>query len=273
MTAAVKTSQSWITAAALAIVVTTSAMASAEVRPKVVKLDVVPKSVLFIGNSYFYYNASLHHRVRELLRSADPAGKYHALSATISDAALSWHNVEALLSSATLQADGSPGSGPTAGKARVGKFDAVIMMDCSHCATDPKLKANFTATIAKDSAIVRKHAAQPVLFMTWAYADRPDLTEKLADAYTRAGNDNTALVIPAGLAFARARAQRPEVALHVADNSHPSLAGTYLAACVVMASVFRRSPVGNTYHADLDGKTAAFLQEVAWATVQDYYRQ
>lgn len=273
----IRTSRPWsamlLAAAAASVLVMTSAMASAEIKPKVVKLDVAPKSVLFIGNSYFYYNASLHHHVLELLRTADPTGKYHAISSTISDAALSWHNVEALLSSATLDTDKSRGASPVASKTRVKKFDAVIMMDCSHCATDPKLKADFTATIAKDSAIVRKHGAQPILFMTWAYADRPDLTERLADAYTRAGNDNNALVVPAGLAFARARAQRPELALHVADNSHPSLAGTYLAACVTIASVYRRSPVGNTYHANLDPQTAAFLQGVAWATVQDYYKQ
>lgn len=259
--------------AGAALVLCASVAAHAQIKPKVAKLDVAPKSVLFIGNSYFYYNSSLHHHVLELLRTADPTGKYHAISATISDAALSWHNVEALLSSTTLDADRSRGASPVASKARVRKFDAVVMMDCSHCSTDPKLKADFTATIAKDSVIVRKHGAQPVLFMTWAYADRPDLTERLAEAYTRAGNDNNALVVPAGLAFARARTQRPELALHVADNSHPSLAGTYLAACVTMASLYRRSPVGNTYHANLDPQTAAFLQGVAWATVQDYYKQ
>jgi len=258
MIAAVKTF--WhsikILAVAAALAVTAGVPASAQIKPKITALKDVPRNTLFVGNSYFYYNNSLHNHVLNLLRSADPANTYTATSATISGAPLSLHDVDALLSSHKRK-----------------EFDAVVLADCSWCSVDPKRKPTFAETIAKDVAIVRKHGAQPALFMTWAYADRPDLTEKLADAYTRAGNDNSALVIPAGLAFARARAQRPELALHVADNSHPSLAGTYLAACVVMASVFRRSPVGNTYHADLDGKTAAFLQEVAWATVQDYYRQ
>jgi hypothetical protein len=256
-----------------AFVVMTSANAHAQIKPKITALKDVPRNVLFVGNSYFYYNDSLHNHVLGLLRSADPAGKYHAISATISDGALSWHNVESLLSSHAMDAGADGEDKPVVRKPRVKKFDAVIMMDCSHCPISPEFKADFTATVAKDSAIVRKHGAQPVLFMSWAYADRPEMTQKLAVAYTTAGNDNKALVIPAGLAFARAREQRPELALNVADKSHPSPAGTYLAACVVMAAVFQQSPVDNAYHAGLDDKTAAFLQDVAWRTVRDYYKQ
>jgi len=231
-----------------------SATANALTRPKIVKLPDVPKSVLFVGNSYFYYNNSLHDHVLNLLRSADPAGKYTATSATISGASLTMHDVDGLLS---------------AHKRR--EFDAVIMMDCSWCAVDRR--AVFARTVAKDVAIVRRHGAAPVLFMTWAYADKPQMIDALSDVYTAAGNDTSALVVPAGLAFARALSQRPDLALQISDKSHPTLAGTYLAACVVMASVYRRSPVGNTYRAGLDDGTAAFLQAIAWDTVRDYYGQ
>ena len=83
--------------------------------------------------------------------------------------------------------------------------------------------------------------------MSWAYADKPEMTAQLAEAYTIAGNANNALVIPAGLAFARARSKQPELNLYVADKRHPSLAGTYLATCVVFAALTGRSPVGNPY--------------------------
>lgn len=235
---------------ALCVVVT----ANAQIRPKVAKLPVAPKSVLFVGNSYFYYNNSLHDHVLNLLRSADPTRTYTATSATISGASLTMHDVDRLLSAHRRR-----------------EFDAVIMMDCSWCAVDRR--AAFARVVAKDVAIVRRHRAAPVLFMTWAYADKPQMIGELADVYTAAGNANNALVVPAGLAFARSLSQRPELALHVPDRSHPSLAGTYLAACVVMASVYRRSPVGNVYRAGLDEATAAFLQTIAWDTVRDYYRQ
>ena len=107
--------------------------------------------------------------------------------------------------------------------------------------------------------------------MSWAYADKPEMTAELADAYTKAGNDNGALVIPAGLAFAAALKQRPGLVLHAADKRHPSVAGTYLAAATVYAALFKKSPEGLKYTAGLDGDTARFLQTVAWQTVQDYY--
>ena len=114
-------------------------------------------------------------------------------------------------------------------------------------------------------------AAKPVFFMSWAYADKPEMTAQLAEAYTVAGNANNALVIPAGLAFARAVSKQPELNLYVPDKRHPSLAGTYLATCVVFAALTGRSPVGNPYTAGIDAPTATFLQTVAWETVQEYY--
>jgi hypothetical protein len=78
-------------------------------------------------------------------------------------------------------------------------------------------------------------------------------------------------VIPAGLAFAKAIARRPELELYQPDKRHPTLAGTYLAACTTYAAIQRRSPVGIKYTAGLDPELATFLQSVAADTVRDYY--
>jgi len=78
-------------------------------------------------------------------------------------------------------------------------------------------------------------------------------------------------VIPAGLAFAKAIARRPELELYQPDQRHPTLAGTYLAACTTYAAVRRKSPVGIKYGAGLDPELAAFLQTVAADTVREYY--
>ena len=128
-------------------------------------------------------------------------------------------------------------------------FDVAVMMDCSQCPIHPTLKSVFTDYAKKNSDIVRAKGAKPVFFMSWAYADKPEMTAQLAEAYTIAGNANNALVIPAGLAFARAVSKQPELNLYVADKRHPSLAGTYLATCVVFAALTGRSPVGNPYTA------------------------
>ena len=101
--------------------------------------------------------------------------------------------------------------------------------------------------------------------------DKPGMTAELAEQYTIAGNKNNTLVIPAGLAFANARNKRPELVLHQPDNSHPSLAGTYLAALTCYAAVFRKPPTDNWTPDGISDDTAKFLQAVSWETVQDYY--
>lgn len=63
-------------------------------------------------------------------------------------------------------------------------------------------------------------------------------------------------------------AARPAVDLYVPDKRHPSLAGTYLTACTILASVMGVNPVGNAYTAGLDPGVAWHLQEIAWETVQ-----
>jgi hypothetical protein len=73
------------------------------------------------------------------------------------------------------------------------------------------------------------------------------------------------------LPLQRPSAKQPELNLYAPDKRHPSLAGTYLATCVVFAALTGRSPGGNTYLATIDPQTATFLQNVAWETVQEYY--
>jgi len=230
-----------------------------------------PQSILWVGNSFFYYNNSMHTHVLRLAAAADPKSRARGVSATISGSGIDWHDMESY-----FRPDGIGKYSFTADNQIVfnkpGKqFDAVIVMDCSQCPIHPQLKATFEEYAKKQSDIVRKHGAQPIFFMSWAYKDRPEMTAQLAEAYTREGNRNDALVIPAGLAFAKAVAKRPALELYQADKRHPSLAGTYLAASTSYAAVYRKSPVGNGYTAGIDADTVGFLQSVAWDTVKEYF--
>jgi hypothetical protein len=245
------------------------------VKPKVAGLAESPKTAIFIGNSFFYYNNSLHNQVLSLARNADPQNKtdYAATSVTISGSGMNWHNVEAYFTADGMGSYTFDNDNNVVMVKRDKKFDVAIMMDCSQCPIHPQLKSVFTEQSAKQIATVRKFGAAPVLFMSWAYADRPEMTAQLSDAYTTAGNANDTLVIPAGLAFARAIAKRPDINLYAADKRHPSPTGTYLAACATFAALYQRSPVDNEYRATLDPATASFLQSVAWETVQDYYKK
>jgi hypothetical protein len=232
-----------------------------------------PASAIFIGNSFFYYNNSLHNHVERLLRAAEPGYRFRVTSVTISGSGADWHDVDSYFRPDALGRYSFDRSNNVVFNKLDNDhlFDLAIMMDCSQCPIHPQLQATFFEYSRRHSETVRRHNAKPVLFMSWAYADRPEMTEQLAAAYTKAGNDNDALVIPAGLAFARAHKERPALVLHAEDKRHPSLAGTYLAACTIYAALFRKSPEGLGYTAGLDADTVKFLQTIAWQTVQDYY--
>lgn len=250
------------------------ATASAQTKPKITTLGPdFPKTEIFIGNSFFYYNNSMHSHVLGLERVADPARKqdYRATSVTISGSGFDWHDVASYFRPNAIGNYSFDEQNNVVFNKLDKLFDVAILMDCSQCPIHPKLKSVFTEFAKTGAGTARAHGAQPVFFMSWAYADKPEMTAELAEAYTVAGNDNNALVIPAGLAFARAISKQPELNLYAPDKRHPSLAGTYLASCVVFTALTGRSPVGNTYTAGIDGPTTAFLQNIAWETAQDYW--
>jgi len=230
-----------------------------------------PKTALWVGNSFFYYNNSMHGHVGQLLAAANPGAKgYRATSVTISGSGINWHDMASHFKPGGVASYSFDANNNVVFNTFDKPFDVAIMMDCSQCPIHPQLAKVFTEYAAKNSAIVRQHGAEPVFFMSWAYADKPEMTAELAAAYVKAAADNRAKVVPAGLAFAASIAKRPDLNLYVADKRHPSLAGTYLAACTVLASVYGQSPVGNKYSAGLPADVAAHLQAVAWETVQGF---
>jgi hypothetical protein len=248
----------------------------AQTRPAVTSLGPdFPKSGIFIGNSFYYYNNGLPGHVSLMEKAADPDHKqdYRNTMVTIGGSGFDWHDVESYFRPNAIGSYSFDDNNNVVFNKPDKLFDVAVMMDCSQCPIHPRLKSVFTEYAKKNSEIVRSHGARPVFFMSWAYADKPEMTAQLAEAYTIAGNDNNALVIPAGLAFARAISKQPELNLYAPDKRHPGLAGTYLASCVVYAALTGRSPVGNSYIAGIDAPTATFLQTVAWDTVQEYYQK
>ena len=133
------------------------------------------------------------------------------------------------------------------------------------------------AATALDSLI---HESSPrtrtVFFETWGRRDGdPDnckpvprvctyagMQARLTDTYADLGRRTGAIVAPVGSAWAIVRRSHPEVNLYVADGSHPSLQGTYLAACVFVAALFGKSPVGATA-LQIAPSEAAVLQQAA----------
>lgn len=240
-------------------------------RPKRTDIGEV-NSILYVGNSFLSFNNGIGWHVARLHASANPATRLRATSAAITGGGLDWHDVESYFRPNALGSYSFDDANNVVFNDLERLFDVVLMMDCSQCPIHPQLKATFHVSAKRHSDTVRRHGAKPAFLMTWAYRNRPSMTGELAEAYTSVGNDNDALVIPVGLAFAAALERKPELHLHMDDKSHPTLAGTYLAACTVYAALFRRSPIGLIYVSDLDAAAARFLQSVASETVKGYYR-
>ncbi len=244
---------------------------TAQTPPKVLDTGIAaPLSAIFIGNSYFYYNNGINAHLIRLIRAAEPSSKFRTTMVTISGSGADWHDVSSYFRPDAVGRYSFDAKNNIVFNKIDRLFDVAILMDCSQCPVHPQLKSVFVDYSKKHIETVRKAGTVPVLFMSWAYSDKPEMTEQLAEVYTRVGNDNDVLVIPAGLAFAKAMKDLPEVNLYAPDKRHPSLAGTYLAAATVYATILKRSPEDAGYTAGLDAHVAKELRMVAWETVQSY---
>jgi hypothetical protein len=259
-------------AAIVAIAATLPLTAQAQTVPQITSMGSTPPSAtMWIGNSFFYFNNGITSHITQFSRADKGGPRFSGTMVTMGGSGFDWHDVESYFRPDGVGKYVFDEKNNIIFNNNAKKYDAAVLMDCSQCPLHPTLAPVFVKYAKIDTDIVRSHDAVPVLFMSWAYADKPEMTAQLAEAYTKAGNDNRAMVIPAGLAFARALKARPTLNLYIADNRHPTLAGTYLAAATSYAALYRRSLEDHAYTAGLDPELAKFLRVTAWATVQDYY--
>lgn len=242
------------------------AFAAQAATPTVVAPQVdAPKRILFVGNSYFYYNGSLHVHANRIARNAYPNAAIDYRSATIAGAPLHYHAIEHLI---------TPG--------RLGlkePFDVVVLQTNSTDAMSEATRARFRETAIEFSGAIAKRGGRTALYMTQAHVKPSkhagsDMLRRTAAMYVEIGNEIGALVIPAGLAFEEAYRRRPDIKLHhELDGSHPSLLGTYLAACTVYATLYGRRCAGSTYdyQGTIPRDDALFLQKVADDTVEKFF--
>ncbi len=236
---------------ALLVCVVPAALADSQ-RP--VEDDKPAAKVLFVGNSFTYYNNGLQSHFRKLAWSSG---------------LLTRENSRARIM--TISGGHLPEHAGGFKKVMSGDdWDVVVMQGHSLGPISDDTAAAFRKAARKFSRIAKKQGTRPVFFMTWAYAGKPEMTVQLDKAYTAIGEELDAQVVPVGLAFAKVVADRSDIALTTDDTRHPTLAGTYLAACTFFAALYQQSPEGLGYVAGLDAETALYLQKVAWMTVQDY---
>ncbi|GKX57144.1 hypothetical protein SOASR030_32560 [Leminorella grimontii] len=223
------------------------------------KMDGQNKTVAFYGNSYTHYNNNLNTRLRDLARSLLPerAKGYSYRGITISSGRLGWHIPNVQFQN-TLQ-----------------KWDVVVLQGNSNepIAKEESTRRYFTESATQMAKIAHEAGSKVVYFMTWAKLKKPEETQKLAEAYIDIARKTGGYVAPVGLAFEKAMKTHPEIRLYHSDNMHPSLAGTYLAACVFFATLYNQSPVGGDapVDGDMSKETATILQHIAWDTVNEFH--
>jgi len=155
-------------------------------------------------------------------------------------------------------------------------WDYVVLQEQSGISTMGAEEHMYPAARTLDS-MIREANGESVFLMTWAYKEgfslpllgfefnntREEMQTQMAQNYMNIANELEALLAPAGIAFMRCSFDYPEIELWDEDGNHPSMAGTYLAACVLYQVLYDQSPGELSYTADLDRQTASKLQLVA----------
>lgn len=131
---------------------------AAQTAPKVLDSGVErPASAIFIGNSFFYYNNSLHNHVTRLVAADEPGYRLRATSVTISGSGANWHDVESYFRPDALGQYSFDDNNNVVFNKIDRLFDLAIMMDCSQCPIHPRLQSVFYEYSRKHSETVRRH--------------------------------------------------------------------------------------------------------------------
>src|SRR5438132_13949391 len=82
----------------LCVAMCVAATSAAQTKPKRTALDGdAPAAILCGGNSFFYYNNSMHNHVLNLVRAVDQKSTARATSVTISGSGTDWHDVDSYI--------------------------------------------------------------------------------------------------------------------------------------------------------------------------------
>jgi hypothetical protein len=215
------------------------------------------KKVLFLGNSYTYYS-SLPSIIEQLALSNGDVLIHD--NNTPGGYSLSQHATNAT----------------SLAKLNSNNWDHVVLQDQS-------LKPAYTPIefyagaeellklINPSSSCLNK----AIFYMTWGrknntnypYYTHQQLT---TNSYNKVADIFDTEISPVGVAWKKVRDDNDPINLYDSDGSHPSYAGSYLAACVFYATIFDKSPVGLSFTGSLSSANAAYLQQKAFEAYNEY---
>jgi hypothetical protein len=222
-------------------------------------------SVLFIGNSYTYVN--------------DLPGTLGSLATSLGK--------EIIIDSKTnggFTFQNQVNDPVTFSKIHSKPWDVVVIQGQSQEPSFPDSQVDSQtlpyALQLADSIWVNNSCGNVMYYMTWGRQNGDSqwseintfekMNTRLYNAYMRmADSSDRSMVSPVGRVWSYVRANHPTINLYNADESHPSLEGTYLAACTFYTSLFQQSPAGSNFYGGLNSTTAGILQAAAATVILD----
>ncbi len=168
-----------------------------------------------------------------------------------------------------------------------GGWDYVVLQEQSQYPSFPDLQVQAEvfpyATALNDMILAADSCTETIFYMTWGRKNGdasncaawpPVCTYEGMDSllhlrYMTMAQDNNAEVSPVGAVWHYLRANAPGIELYNADESHPSPAGSYAAACTFYTSMFRKSPVNITYDYSLSASDASTIRNAVKTVVFD----
>jgi hypothetical protein len=209
--------------------------------------------VLFIGNSFTARN-DLPGLIARLAATRGKTLEHRLISAGGASLRTHWNAGEALKA---IQS---------------GQYDHVVLQEQSTLPVKNVKRMHENVRLFDEA--IKAAGARTVLYMTWARRNAPESQQVITDAYTSIGRELGATVVPVGLAWQSFLGKHDRPVMHDKDQSHPTLAGSYLAACVFLAVLFGESPNGLGGEVDgLSEKDLALLQKLAWQTCNSTARR
>jgi hypothetical protein len=225
------------------------------------------KKVLFLGNSYTFAN-DLPLLVAGLADSNGDSLIYDAN--TPGGYTLGWEPIAHATNPESL------------GLISSGSWDYVVLQEQSQTPAIPALRDSCMfpgANILNDSVKQANPCSHLLFYLTWGrrfggtqcftpnycstdFTDFDHMQDSLTVAYKMISDSLNATVAPVGEAW-RYVLSNTSMLLHSSDNSHPNLNGSYLAACVFYATIFKQPSSGLPFTAGLDPDSALILQEAA----------
>jgi hypothetical protein len=181
--------------------------------------------ILFVGNSYTSRN-NLPRLIADLAAEAGEPRQVEVAAIVAGGASLKRHwnagKVQAALENAP--------------------WDYVVLQEQS---TLPfKSPQRYHQNVRLFHPEIARHGAQTVLYLTWARQQALERQDEISRAVQAIAGEIAAPIVPVGPAWQLAMQQMPGVRLYVEDGSHPTGAGSYLAACVFLVALLDRRPCG-----------------------------